>query len=414
MSFLLLLVPSFALAAYSLEDSFKAALKRSETVAIEEEQVQQAEERYSRARGSLFPTITGIGSFTRLPEPSGQETAFTKVERPEARISATQPIFRGLREFAALKATKLDLSAEQDSKKAATILLYGDVAANFYQILSVEQDLRNFREQIELSQRRVTELSARRRIGRSRTSEVLTVQSTVANLEAQSAGLQALLVGAREAFAFLTGLDQQAVLKDTETLPKRIDSMQSFLKRIDQRPDITALTKRSEVADQNISIARGAHLPTVDVTGNYYLKRTGVQESQKWDVTALLVVPIFSGGAIQSQVREATSVSRQSELVLSATRRRVEQEIRSLWQYVQTDQRQLDALSRAAELAERNYREQTKEYALGLVTNLDVLSALNVFQDARRNLDRTRYQAKLDLIRLEAAVAIRPKLQLAR
>ena len=407
----LLLTPSFCLAAHNLDDCFKAALSRSETIAIEEEQVQQAEERYSRARGSLFPTINAIGSFTRLPEPSGQETAFTKVERPEARITATQPIFRGLREFAALKATQLDVAAEQDGKRAAKISLYRDVAENFYQIMSLEQDLRNLKEQIALSQRRVSELTSRRKIGRSRTSEVLTVQSTVATLEAQAATLQATLVGVREAFAFLTGLEQHATLKDTETVPSRIDPVYVFLKRIEQRPDVAALVKQAEVADQNVSIARGAHLPTVDVSGNYYLKRTGVQESQKWDVTALLVVPLFAGGAIQSQVREASSQRRQSELALSAVRRRAEQEIRSLWQYVQIDQKQLDALVRAAELAERNYHEQTKEYGFGLVTNLDVLQSLNVFQEARRNLDRIRYQAKLDIIRLEAAVAIRPKSQ---
>jgi len=42
------------------------------------------------------------------------------------------------------------------------------------------------------------------------------------------------------------------------------------------------------------------------------------------------------------------------------------------------------------------------------VTNLDVLQALNSFQENQRALDRARFTGKLNWLRLETAAAYRP------
>lgn len=408
-------VQADAQAAYRLDDCFLAALKHNQSIAIEEEQIKQAEERYSRASGSFLPSINGVASYTRLPKPSGAETAFTRVERPEIKITATQPIFKGLREYAALRKSKADVVVSEYRRRAAEVLLYEDLAQNYYQILSFEQDLKNLNAQLELSRRRVSELEERRKIGRSRTSELLTVQSAVLTLEAQVATVGRDLYSAREAFVFLSGLDRNTELvSDDQLSPGAVEDLKVYLDKIETRPDIQALVKATESADESVSIAKGGHLPSVDVTANYYLKRTGIQESQKWDVTAQLVLPLYAGGSIQSSLREAASVRQQSELSLTAGRRKAEQEIRSYWQTTQINQIELKALARAAELAERNYNEQNKEYRYGLVNNLEVLQSLNTFQEARRSLDRARIQAKLNFVRLQAAAALQPSRQLGQ
>lgn len=396
-------------ASFTLEDCYQAALKRSETVAFQDAEIDQAEERYSQAKGSFLPRLDGIATYQRLPKPNGQETAFTRSERPEVRINATQAVFRGFREFAGIRKTRLDVVAQENRRQAAANTLYRDVAENFYTVLSLEQDLRNLETELSLSRKRVDELQERRRIGRSRRSEVLSFESTVATLESQATQVSAQIAAAREAFAFLTGFERTASLADTEPMNVKLDGLDKYLERLDDRPDIQALIKDRDSADESISIARGQHLPSIDLGANYYLKRVGVLETQKWDFLATLTVPIFAGGAVQSQVRQAASQLRQSELDLSLSRKRAEQEVRSFHYYVQNDKTQLESLKRAAELAERNYDEQSKEYRLGLVTNLDVLQALNASQDTRRAYDRVRYQLKLDVARLETAVALRPR-----
>jgi outer membrane protein TolC len=62
----------------------------------------------------------------------------------------------------------------------------------------------------------------------------------------------------------------------------------------------------------------------------------------------------------------------------------------------------------ATDAARKNYETQQRDYRFGLVTNLDVLQALTVFQENQRALDRARYTAKLNYLRLQAAAVRRP------
>ena len=121
-----------------------------------------------------------------------------------------------------------------------------------------------------------------------------------------------------------------------------------------------------------------------------------------------LTLPLYAGGGTQSRVREAASQGTQAELNASQVRRQAEQEIRALHQAVTLDRSQLDALEKATEAARKNYEAQRHDYRLGLVTNLDALQALTAFQENQRALDRARYAAKLNHLRLQAASARRP------
>ena len=114
------------------------------------------------------------------------------------------------------------------------------------------------------------------------------------------------------------------------------------------------------------------------------------------------------GGVIGSQTREAESRVRMSENNLSLTLRQDTQEVRTHHENLTSDLVQVAANTEAADLSEKNYRAVVNDYNLGLVTNLDVLVALSSSQDALRALDRSRYAAKLDNLRLEAASMMRP------
>ena len=184
--------------------------------------------------------------------------------------------------------------------------------------------------------------------------------------------------------------------------------MEDYLARLDVRPDLKAAQRRVAAAQENVAVARGAHLPSLDLNANRYLERTGNLKDVTWDVQIALTVPIYSGNLLQSKVNEAVSQRTQAELSLSQIKRQAEQEIRSLYQSLVFDQTQLEALEKATEAAKKNYAAQQREYRLGLVTNLDVLQALTAFQENLRALDRARYTAKFDYIKLQAATLGRP------
>ena len=402
--------PAHAAEALTLDEYFSAALKRSEVVATQGELIRQAEEQYTQANSALRPTVNGVASYTRQdPIPAGDLSTSTSPNRQSlAKLTATQPLFRGFREFAALRQTKALLGAQDQDYRNARTQLFKDVAQNFYTVLSIEQDLKNFGEEINRNIDREKELNGRVRIGRSRISEVLTVQSTISTLRAQVEQLQGQLSAAREAFAFLSGLAPATLLRDTEDLPATLEPLDDYLARMERRPDVIASQQRLSAAQESTTVARGANLPSLDLNANRYLERTGNLKDSTWDVGIALTVPIYAGGLLQSRVSEAVSLRTQAELSASQVSRQAEQEIRSVYQSVVFDRSQLDALEKETESARKNYETQRRDYRLGLVTNLDVLQALTAFQQNQLALDRARYTTKLDYLKLQAAAVRRP------
>ncbi len=396
-----------AAAALTLDEIFAQALVRSEVVATQGELIRQAEERYRQANAALYPTLSGVASYTWLDN-GGQNLSTNPTRQPLARLTATQPLFRGFREFAARRQTQALVGAQDDDYRSARTQLFRDVAQNFYNVLTLEQELKNLDEQFEQYRQREKELADRVRIGRSRSGETLTVQSTVSTLRAQVEQRKAELSAAREVFAFLSGLPAATPLYDTETIPADAGTLDAYIARLALRPDVKAARQRLSAAQENISVVRGEHLPSLDLNANRYLERTGALENVEWDVQLALTVPLYAGGSVQSRVREAQSKGTQAELGVSQIQRQAEQEIRSLYQSVALDRSQLAALEMATDAARKNYETQQRDYRLGLVTNLDVLQALSAFQENQRAFDRARYNAKLNYLRLQAAAVLRP------
>ena len=393
--------------ALTLDETFAQALVRSEVVATQSELIRQAEERYQQADAAIYPTVSGFASYTWQDSGARDQTAFP-TRQPLARLSATQPLFRGFREFAAIRQSQALVGAQGDDYQNARVQLFKDVAQNFYDVLTLEQDLKNIDEQIGQYQQREKELQDRVRIGRTRPGEVLTVQATISTLRAQVEQARTQLSTARDIFAFLSGLPATTPLRDTEVLPGNLDTLDDYLVGVALRPDVKAAQRRQTAAQENISVARGAHLPSLDLNANRYLERTGSLENVDWDVQLALTVPIYSGGSVQSRVREAQSQKDQAELATTRARRLADQEIRSFYQTVVLDRSRLDALEKATDAAKSNYETQRRDYRLGLVTNLDVLQALSTYLENQQALDRVRYNVKLNYMRLQAAAVRRP------
>lgn len=395
----------------TLDGYFSAALQRSETTAIQLQQIQQAEEVYRQANAALLPTISGAVTYTwQDPLPAGSPSNPSNLTQQHvSRITATQPLFRGMREYAALRQTRDLLSAQRQDYHQAKVSLYKDVIQNFYTVLALESDLRNYQEEIRLNREREKDIRARVRIGRSRDSELLNEQSIISSLRATVEQLRGQLRVARQAFAFLSGLDARTALYDTNRLPSTLEPLPAYLAGILQRPDVHAAQQRLVAASEGIAIARGEHYPSLDLNANYYLERPGYLDNSKWDVQLALTIPLYAGGSVQSKVREAGTVRNQAELTQSQVLRLADQEIRSFYQSVEANLSQLQALTRATAAAKKSYQAQVRDYQLGLVTNLDVLTALTEYQQNQRSLDHTVFTARSNYLLLLAAAARLPR-----
>ena len=404
------LPPTAANRGTTLEECFRVALSRAKSAAIPQELLVQAEAHLSQAKGAMLPTVTGLMAFSEQDTPASltnQAKAATPAFNPLTKISATQPLFRGLRDFAALRqAEGLGRAAALD-RRAAELQVYKDVIQAFFTVISLETDRKDVESEGELFEKRIAELKRFQRIGRSRLSEVLAAEATFANLNAQKQQLTSQIAAARDVLAILTGLDPSVPLTAPASPP--VTAIKTALLQLSQRPEIRAAEERSHAAAEGIAIARGQHYPNIDLTGNYYLRREGLAKDVTWDLQLALTVPIYSGGIITSQVDEALSKVRQADLQAEQAKLVAEQELRTLHDAAIGDQAQIDELTVATDLSRRSYEENTREYRLGLVTNLEVLSSLQNFEESQRALDRARIALTADLARLNAATGYLPK-----
>ncbi|MBX2995264.1 MAG: TolC family protein [Bdellovibrionaceae bacterium] len=397
--------------AASLDQAVQSALQKNETVAQSREQLRRSEEQISQARSAIFPNLSLNASYLIQPKPSDPIAAeFFPEQQRTANFTLTQPLFRGFREFAALRQRKNLYSAQEQARLGQLIKLYQEIAASFLDVLALEQDLRNLEGQKTIYAQRVKDLQARTRRGESSTTEALTAQSTAAALDAETQMVQSRLRTARENMSFLTGLPVDEALTDTDDMATfTLRPLSEYLARIDERPDVKALKENARAADEEVSIARGGHWPSADVVGNYYLVRPeGFMEDLKWDVTFKFSLPLFEGGLRQSQVREAASKRGESELELARIRRQTEAEIKSLHESLRIRADQLKALKLASDLSEKNYQVLLRDSRRGLTRSIDVQLGLTEYRVARRTFDQARYQARLDRIKLETAAAILP------
>lgn len=401
--------PAAFSAPVSLDEAFRATLARNEDAASQDEAVLQAEESYRQAKSALFPTIHAIASVARQDTPpSGTGSAISPQEQRTLRINAVQPIFRGFREWAGIRRQAVISEAAKLDRETALRNLYLDVAAAYFQALFASQDLADLTKELEANQKRKEELLRFRALGRSRQTEVLSSEAVLASLEAQIELSKSTLANSRTTFNLLTGLPADSVLKDRETYPDALAPLESFVGRIDLRPDIRSLAQSAKAAEESVSIARGGHLPSIDLSGNYYFARPGVLQNVKWDVMLSLTFPIFQGGVISSQTTQAASMQKQADLALAKARRLAREEIETLYASVKSERVQVDKWRKSVEASNKNYQAQLRDYRLGIVNNLEVLQALTSAQSAQRNLDRAEIQYRLDSIRLLAASAQRP------
>ena len=394
--------------AVDLKQAYDAAVQKVESVAVQERRIEQTDEQINQAIGAVLPSLNFIGSYLKQDSPatSGNDVTsrLTLSEQTNARFNLTQPLFRGMAEYATMRAARARKRAAESQLEQSRVDLFSSVAQSYYGVLSAEQDKANLQTLLELTARRVKDLEERSRIGRSREGEVLAARAQVAVLQSQLRGADLACTQARNQFEFSTGLSEKTPLAPVEGGFPQVGDMAGFESLLLQRPDLRALGDQLVDAEERVNVARAGHWPSIDATGNYYLKRAGIQDAIKWDVGVSLTLPLFQGGIVNARTEEALALRKERALLLEQARRAARTQLRNAFDTYITGRDQVAALEEATRISEKNYQKQNQDYRLGLVTNLEVLQALNSFQETKRSLDRTRYQTYTAWAALQAAV----------
>lgn len=405
--FLCCIISQNVFAALDLKESYEAAKSNMESIKRAEALINQTEEQKIRARAAVLPTLSGFGNYTMIDPPSANSpNPFLLTRQHSAGFRLSQPLLRGGSVSAYQLAKENKLLAEFQ-KQATEINLYQLVISTYYNLALAQLDLKNVEEYLKLSRDRVKEIRQRATIGRSRKGELVEAEAQYKMAESQYQQTQMNLQEAEKNFEFYTKI-KPSKINLTSKIPEITSDLEDYIVKLKTRPDLQASEQQIRIAEKRIQIERGSHFPQLDLTSNYFLNRTGILETSKWDVGVALVIPLFQGGGVSASVREAVEGRRIAELQNSENKRSAAREVSIHYQNLIQIKEQLKSLGEALNKSEEAYKLNKRDYEFGLVTNLDVLQTLNIYIETKRSYDSLVALGHLNYKNLEALAGVLP------
>lgn len=396
-----------------LMECYELALARSETVAISDQEIARAQTLYTQALGSVLPKLS-INVQEILQDSSAQSdgagqvgNTFTQFSRPTVAINMKQAIFRGFKEFRALKLSKVNESQKRLLKRNAERLLFQDVVVAFLTIVKIERDIEIFQKIIQVEGSSLGELRERVRLGKSRDSEAALLETDIALNEAQLEQKRGERRIAYDTLAFLTGLNPQPQIAYGSPPVRDLQPLEYYTRLLDERPDVQAARDAVTLAHGEVKIRQGDLLPQADLSANYYPYRAGFQRDIKWDATFSVGIPVFNWETV-GQIREAKTLAKQAQLQEELARRSAGTEVQKSYDGYVSSRNQFQKFRAASDKARNSYGLQAKDFSDSLINTIDLLQSQQTWLDALRQRNTSEVQTWLDWLALQVTAGVMP------
>jgi len=389
---LLFMVPAYGAGDVNLQAAYEMALSKSESLQISVAEWRAAEARYRQSLGAMWPEINAKGEADWADGSNSRR----------AGVGATWTVFDGFRAARTADARQTEGLAYSNNVEYARLLLYEDVADVFYQTLSFQDQRAASKEQLKALESRAAEIERRMKLGRSKRSDLLTTSNQMAEARLTIEQLNQSCAATLELLAFVTGKsasDLQVV--DQSPLPA-IGEVDKYLAAAVTRADIQAGTALVDASRSDMKAAESDRAPKVTLDGNAYALRDP-QDQSKWDLVLRLEMPLFDRGMRSARVAEMGQRLKISELRLAELQRSSERDVRQAYQSLFYEMRQWSELRAAIGIASEALALLQKDYELGRVNNIDVLTGSVQFWGLRRREAALAHQLRADMIHLHVA-----------
>ncbi len=382
------------------------AFANSPTTASARAALRQAEENLNAQRGAYFPSVDANASATRQRanisalNTANPTSSVYNLYNASVSVAYTLDIFGGVRrgveaQAAVAEAQRYDLHATYLTL-AANVVTSSVSAASLRDQLAATKDIVAAQErQLELAQKR-------HQLGAIAYADVLAAQSNLASVRATLPTLEKQYAAVQNQLAVYLGkLPSDFTGGDFDLselqLPQEIPlSVPSQLVR--QRPDVRAAEARLHQASALIGVATANLLPQVSITGNIGSQATQSAQLFKdkiWGIGAGITQPLFHGGTLSAQRRAAIAAYDQAAADYRLAVLTAYQNVADALTALHSDAQALQAQYIAMTSAKENLGLVERQYALGSVSNINLLTAQRQYQESRVNYSRalaSRYQ----------------------
>jgi len=413
--------------AIDLIQVYQQALANDATFASARASLAAGRERVPQGRAGLLPTIGLSGSIVKNNndispfnegEPgivNGQPGIIggsgANLRTNQYTLALSQPLFRWDR-WQTYEQSKLAQAISEAQFAQAQQDLITRVAQAYFDVLSAQDTLESTRAQKSAVTEQLASAKRNFEVGTQTITDTHEAQAAYDLVVAQEFAAVNDLDNKRSALQAIIGAEPAALaplqtgINLAPPQPAMVDPWVSSAET--QNYGVTVSQLALESAKRDISKNRAGHLPTLDLVAsssrtNVSGRSAGSGDTRNNAIGVQWSVPIFSGYAVTSRVRESIALEDKARNDLEATRRNAALQARQAFLGVNSGLAQVKALQ-AAEVSSQSALESNKlGYQVGVRINIDVLNAQRQLYSTRTDLARARYNTILNGLRLKAA-----------
>lgn len=415
---LILLASCFLLplsaSADGLMTIYEQALHADPSYRIAEGTYQSAIEAEPLALAALLPSVNFEGELDHTVTQNYQPTGSTTTSAGVLTLSVTQSIFDE-KNWRTLKSAKSSVQAARATYLAASQDLMLRVAKAYFAALEANQVWWYSKIQTQALSKQLAQSRERYQVG---LDPVTSVQETQAQYDAavadELAAYNAMSI-ALEDLRALTGTtyqDLHALNEKRLSLlgPNPSDQAVWVQQALQQNYDLQAAQQTAKAAHETVLASFGAHLPVVSASGSYtythYLDKatsTGARRTGVPSVDLTVDLPIYSGGALSANDRQAIANEVVSQATAERTRREVMNSARRSYFGVMAGVSQVRATRQAVVSSEMALQSMRSSYDVGVRDLTDVLDAQSVLYEAQKDYTKQVYAYLTALLELKKA-----------
>jgi outer membrane protein len=415
-----LLASAFSLNAQAADliQVYQQALANDATYASARAAAAAGRERITQGRALLLPTVGVTGDITKSNndftswDNSPLLGGGTNLRTKDIQVTLQQPLFRWDR-WETYQQSKLQQAISEAQFAQAQQDLITRVSQAYFDVLAAQDTLESTRAQKAAVTEQLASAKRNFEVGTQTITDTHEAQAAydlvvsqeiaaVNDLETKKTALQAIIGTPPSTLATLrTGVNL------TAPQPTNVDQWVSAAEN--QNYAVTVAQLQLESAKRDISKNRAGHYPTLDLVASSAHRDVNGQitgtsgRSNSNSIGIQYSIPIFSGFAVTSKVRESIALEDKARNDLEANRRNAALVARQSFLGVNSGLAQVKALE-AAEVSSNSALESNKlGYQVGVRINIDVLNAQRQLYQTRTDLARARYNTILAGLKLKAA-----------
>lgn len=373
-------------------------------------------EKINEARSSLLPQL-GLGADYTYA--SGyRDRSGLRTRTASGSLQLTQTLF-DMSKWRALTLQEKAAGVQDVSYQAAQQTLILDTASAYFNVLRAIDTLSYVQAQKASIYRQLDQTTQRFNVG-------LVAITDVQNARAQYDSVLANEVAARNTLDNTVEKLRQVTGNYYPTLASlNIDKFQTegplpvntLLQEAENR-NLTLLSARlsQDLAREQIKSAQTGHMPTLGLTASTGMSDndySGHRASQYSDnitgnsqVGINFSLPLYSGGSVTSQVKQAQYAYVKASEQLESAHRSAVQTVRSSFNNVSASISSIKAYRQAVISAQSSLDAMEAGYQVGTRTIVDVLDATTTLYNARQQLSDARYDYMINKLNIKSAQGI--------